>query len=168
MRPGSIHAAFGAKEALFCTALERYAAIGEKTLAETLARAPTPLAGLAAHVRMLGRLMSGKPAAHAFMLVKTLLETPDDDPLRGSVERKMREVETAFADAFRDARNAGEILPTEDPERLAARLQASIFGLRAYAQRSDVGDTADRLTEDIARSRRCRTAIECPRPVREF
>lgn len=152
MRPGSIYAAFGSKEALFCATLDRYASIGQGNLADTLASARSPIAGLAAHVRMLGRLMSGDPPSRACMLVKTLLETPDNDPvLRRSVERMMREVETAFADAFRDARNAGEIPPGSDPERLAARLQASIFGLRAYAQRSDAGDTAEQLADDIAR-----------------
>jgi len=57
----------------------------------------------------------------------------------------------AFADAFRHARDAGEIPPGSDPERLAARLQASIFGLRAYAQRKDAAETAGILAEDIAR-----------------
>jgi len=152
MRPGSIYAAFGSKEALFCAALERYASIGQGNLAETLARAQSPIAGLAAHVRMIGRLISGTPPSRACMMVKTLLETPDDDPvLRRTVERMMREVETGFADAFRDARDAGEIPPGSDPERLAARLQASIFGLRAYAQRSDAGETTQRLADDIAR-----------------
>jgi len=151
MRPGSIYAAFGSKEALFCAALDRYASLGQRNLAETLARAPSPIAGLATHVRMIGRLMSSTPPSRACMMVKTLLETPDDDPvLRRTVERMMREVEAGFADAFRDARRAGEIPPGSDPERLAARLQASIFGLRAYAQRSDAGDTTERLAEDIA------------------
>lgn len=151
MRPGSIYAAFGSKEALFRAALDRYAATGQGALAETLRQAPTPIAGLAEHVRMLGRLVSGNPPSRACMLVRTLLETPDDDPvLRGSVERMMREVEAAFADAFRAARDAGEIPPGSNPARLAARLQASVFGLRAYAQRSDAGDTAAHLAEDIA------------------
>lgn len=152
MRPGSIYAAFGSKEALFGAALDRYAQTGQRALADTLAGAPSPVAGLAAHVRMLGRLMSDNPPSRACMLVKTLLETPDDDPvLRRSVERMMRALERAFADAFRDARDAGEIPPGSDPERLAARLQASIFGLRAYAQRSDAGETTERLADDIAR-----------------
>ncbi|GAW34600.1 HTH-type transcriptional repressor ComR [Roseovarius sp. A-2] len=152
MRPGSIYTAFGSKEALFCAALDRYAINGQRNLAETLAKAQSPIAGLAAHVRMIGRLMSGNPPSRACMMVKTLLETPDDDPvLRRTVERMMREVEAGFADAFRDARRAGEIPPGSNPERLAARLQVSIFGLRAYAQRSDAGENTQRLADDIAR-----------------
>jgi AcrR family transcriptional regulator len=152
MRPGSIYAAFGSKEALFCAALDRYASIGQETLRDTLNKASSPISGLAAHVRTIGRLMSGNPPSRACMMVKTMLETQDDDPvLRRTVQRMMREVETAFAAAFRDARRAGEITPDADPERLAARLQASIFGLRAYAQRSDAGGTTERLAEDIAR-----------------
>ncbi|MEI4235067.1 TetR/AcrR family transcriptional regulator [Roseovarius sp. D22-M7] len=152
MRPGSIYAAFGSKQALFCAALDRYAAIGKATLAEAIVREPSPISGLAAHVRMIGRLLSSDPPSRACMLVKTLLETPDDDPmLRQPAEKMIREVEMTFADAFRHARDAGEIPPGSDPERLAARLQASIFGLRAYAQRKDAAETAGILAEDIAR-----------------
>ncbi|MEI4264237.1 TetR/AcrR family transcriptional regulator [Roseovarius sp. D0-M9] len=151
MRPGSIYAAFGSKKALFRAALDRYATIGQEALAVTMVKAPSPISGLAAHVRMIGHLLSDGPPSRACMLVKTLLEAPDDDPmLRQSVEKIIREVETTFAAAFRDARDAGEIPSGSDPERLAARLQASIFGLRAYAQRSDATETAGSLAEDIA------------------
>ena len=152
MRPGSIYSAFGSKEALFRAALDRYASAGRAALEDTMARAASPLAGLAAHVRMLGGAACKPAPSRACMLVKTLLETPDDDPgLRQSVEDMMRDTEAAFAQAFRAARDAGEIAPDADPDHLAARLQAAIFGLRAYAQRSDAVDRIDRIAEDIAR-----------------
>lgn len=152
MRPGSIYAAFGSKEALFRAALDRYAAAGRSALNEALAQSASPIAGLAAHVRMFGAITRGALPSRACMLVKTLLETPDDEPeLRRSVEELMRQTETAFAEAFRAAQATGEIAPDADPEQLAARLQAAIFGLRAYAQRTDAATRVERIAEDIAR-----------------
>jgi hypothetical protein len=119
---------------------------------ELLSRAPTRLAGLAAHVRALGCVAPGSVPSRACMLVKTLLETPDDDPvLRQLTEDMMRKVELAFANIYRAARDAGEIPETADPERLASRLQIEIFGLRAYAQRTDSGARVAALADDIAR-----------------
>lgn len=152
MRPGSIYAAFGSKEALFRAALDRYAAAGRSALEEALAQSGSSIAGIAAHVRMFGGIVRGDLSSRACMLVKTLLETPDDEPeLRRLVEDMMRQTETAFAEAFRAARDAGEIAPDADPDQLAARLQAAIFGLRAYAQRTDAADRVERIAEDIAR-----------------
>ncbi|PWK60947.1 TetR/AcrR family transcriptional regulator [Roseicyclus mahoneyensis] len=152
MRPGSIYAAFGSKEALFREALDLYVSTGQADLAMTLSGAASPIAGLAAHVRSLGGILRGKAPSRACMLVKTLLETPDDDPvLRRSVEEVLRRVELIFHDAFRKARDEGEIAADVDPELLAARLQVAIFGLRAYAQRTDAADRVEKLVEDIAR-----------------
>ncbi|QFS81708.1 HTH-type transcriptional repressor ComR [Roseivivax sp. THAF40] len=152
MRPGSIYAAFGSKEALFRAALDRYSTAGLTALEEALAQSGSPIAGLAAHVRMFGGIARDALPSRACMLVKTLLETPDDEPeLRRSVEDMMRQTERAFAAAFRSARDAGEIAPDADPDQLAARLQAAIFGLRAYAQRTDADDRVARIAEEIAK-----------------
>ncbi|WP_417677097.1 TetR/AcrR family transcriptional regulator [Pseudodonghicola sp.] len=153
MRPGSIYAAFGSKEALFAETLKLYAERSQAQFDRTIAEAPTPLAGLAAHVRALGCPPEGKaPPSRACMLVKTLLETPDDDPgLRRLTEERMREIEAGFASAFRAARDAGQIAADTDPDRLARRLQAAVFGLRAYAQRRDAGAGVAELAADIAR-----------------
>lgn len=152
MRPGSIYAAFGAKEALFKSALELYAASNRQTFNAVLANAPSPLAGLAAHVRNLGEQIAKPVPARACMLMKTILETPDDDPaLRGAAEAMMRQVETGFADAFRAAQKAGQLAASHDPAMLAARLQAEILGMRAYAQRSDAAARIQAIADEIAR-----------------
>jgi AcrR family transcriptional regulator len=151
MRPGSIYAAFGSKEALFRAALDRYASAGRMALEDTLAKAESPVAGLAAYVRALGGIAGRDMPSRACMLVKTLLETPEDEPaLRNAVEEMLKQSEMAFADVFRAARDAGEIAPDSDPARLAARLQANIFGLRSYAQRSHVSVRVEQVAEDIA------------------
>lgn len=152
MRPGSIYAAFGSKQALFGETLHLYADLSEKRFQEMLERGPTRLAALAAHVRSLGCPAQRDAPSRACMLVKTLLETPDDDPvLRRQTEALMRKTEAAFASVYRDAQAACEIGPEADPDRLASRLQAAIFGLRAYAQRTDSADRVAALADDIAR-----------------
>ncbi|GHE02925.1 hypothetical protein U879_08960 [Defluviimonas sp. 20V17] len=152
LRPGSIYAAFGSKEALFAEALRRYAGQSRDQVRQSLKAAKSPLAGLAAHVRALGCVRPEAAPSRACMLVKTLLETPDDDPvLRPQTEEMMQGMEAEFAAAFAAARAAGELPDSADPERLARRLQAEIFGLRAYAQRSDAQGKVAELAEDIAR-----------------
>jgi AcrR family transcriptional regulator len=152
MRPGSIYAAFGSKEALFAETLHIYARRSREQLRQTRVAKASPLAGLAAYVRALGCIQADAVPSRACMLVKTLLETPDDDTvLRRLTEEIMEGMEAEFAAAFRAAQTAGELPDGTDPERLACRLQAEIFGLRAYAQRSDAQDKVARLAEDIAR-----------------
>jgi AcrR family transcriptional regulator len=151
MRPGSIYAAFGSKELLFAQTLQNY---GARSLAQVrqFQAEGSPLAGLAAFVRALGCSATGDTPSRACMLVKTLLETPDDDPvLRRQTETMMQAMEAELAGAFREAQAQGAIAQTADPDRLARRLQSAIFGLRAYAQRSDARDKITELAEDIAR-----------------
>jgi len=152
MRPGSIYAAFGSKEKLFRSALELYAERSRTALHEALSEAASPLEGLATHVRRLGRAMQAPGPAKACMLMKTLLEAPDEEGvLRGAAEDMMRQAEAAFRDAFQAAKDAGQIPADKDPARLASRLQSEIIGLRAYAQRSDASGRIESLSEDIAR-----------------
>lgn len=152
MRPGSIYAAFGSKEKLFRSALTLYAETSRASLYNTLSAAASPLEGLATHVRKLGRAMEASAPAKACMLMKTVLEAPDDEGvLRGAAEDMMRQAETAFCEAFQAAQHAGQISADKDPARLASRLQSEILGLRAYAQRSDASSRIEDLSEDIAR-----------------
>lgn len=151
MRPGSIYAAFGSKEALFSETLKLYAETSHAQFREAVEAEPSRLSGLANHVRRLG-CADGHAPSRACMLVKTLLETPDDDPgLRAQTEELMRGMEAMFARVFREAQDRGELDAAADPQHLASRLQAEIFGLRAYAQRTDSREKVARLAEDIAR-----------------
>ncbi|WP_108125085.1 TetR/AcrR family transcriptional regulator [Saccharospirillum mangrovi] len=152
MRPGSIYAAFGSKEALFIEVLRRYAENSQQQLNDILAQASTPLEGLAAYVRYLGKALAEPSPSRACMLVKTLLETPDGDPvLRQATEEFLRNTEVAFTKAFQAAQASGNIGAKADPDQLACRLQAEIFGLRAYAQRTDAVQKVAALADGIAR-----------------
>jgi len=156
MRPGSIYAAFGSKEELFERALERYTQTSRSVLSAAMVGAEGPLEGLAAHIRGLGAAMSAPRdtamPSRACMLMKTVLEMPAEDAaLRQVAEAMMRATEGVFAEAFRSAQAVGDLPAEADPDHLAARLQAQILGLRAYAQRSDAGERIKALAEDIAK-----------------
>lgn len=153
MRPGSIYAAFGSKENIFDEALRMYAETSRDLLEASLSAAPSKVVGLANYIRDLGCADPEKTPSRACMLMKTVLETPDDDPvLRQTAETLIRDIESGFADVFKQAQASGELSPDDDPDRLASWLLMQTFGLGAYAQRSDANDRLMRLTEDIAES----------------
>lgn len=152
MRPGSIYAAFGSKEALFRLALDRYGAEMGAQTARIFDAAPTPLAGLAAYLRSLGGLRDSDAPSYACMLMKTVLELPPgDDPARAAAEALLARAEAGFAKQFAAARDLGELAAIADPARLGRRLQINVMGLKAYAQRG--ADSADlrAAAEDMAR-----------------
>lgn len=152
MRPGSIYAAFSSKEGLFAAALDDYARRSLADAEEAMAAAPSPLAGLAAHVRALGACPLSVAPSRACMLVKTILEMPDDgSPLRIRAEAALSRMEALFTARFVAAQEAGELPPGADPVRLGRRFQASVIGLRAYAQRTDGAAAVSDIAEDIAR-----------------
>lgn len=152
MHPGSIYAAFGSKEALFGETLQLYSKQSRELLRRNLEAASSPLAGLAAHVRDIGCTNRSSVPSRACMLVKTLLEMPDDDPvLRQRTEEMMNHLEADLAAAFTAAQAAGQLAETAQPHLLASKLQAEIMGLRAYAQRTGTDDRVNQMAEDMAR-----------------
>lgn len=152
MRPGSIYAAFGSKEELFVEALHLFGQRSRAAFVESINAAESPLAGIAAHIRAFARRTTDDAPSRACMLVRTVLETPDSDPLlRQEAEDQMRKTEALFADAYRQAIEAGDLPHDTDPERSARRLQTELFGLGAYAQRTDISEHVVSVAEDIAR-----------------
>jgi Transcriptional regulator len=151
MRPGSIYAAFGSKEGLFAEALRLYSGKTQAGLADMLSGNGPYLEALANYVRRLGGQNRTEVPSRACMLVKTILEMPDDDPkLRGLAEELIDRMETALERALRMAQLEGELPADADPARLAGRLQAELIGLRAYAQRINAEERVAQVAEDIA------------------
>ncbi|MEM8822124.1 MAG: TetR/AcrR family transcriptional regulator [Pseudomonadota bacterium] len=143
LRPGSIYAAFGSKDGVFVSALDRYAETGAARLADLQDR-HGPLGALKAHVLALAE----DPApARACMLVKTLLEAPEG-PVREAAATNLRAMEDVFAKLFHAAQDAGEIAAHHDPDRLARRHQSDVTGLRATLERPDID--AHALAQEIA------------------
>lgn len=146
LNPGSFYAAFGSKDALYALALKRYAQEGVARLTALAERL-----GAKGALQEQPRLVieaTGVPAK-ACMLAKTYAELQaKDHELAGQAGVHMAEMKACFADLFRSAQEAGEIGPDHDPERLAARYQSDLLGLRLSAERSDVD--AQAVAADIA------------------
>ena len=151
MRPGSLYAAFESKENLFIETLSLYSQRSRQAFDDAVQNAATPLQGIADYVRSFVAPNRVGAPSRACMLVKTVLETPDDDPLlRRKAEELLGSAEAMFARAFERAKAVGELPPEADPERLARRLQTEIFGLGVYAQRVDRAEIIAELGEDLA------------------
>ena len=134
MRPGSIYAAFGNKEALFKETLEKYAVLATEEFEQTLAQTSSILQGISLYLRNIAVMTSSESPTKACMLVKTLLEfTPEDKAFSEPAKAYLDEFERGFTDAFKLAQQRGEIGRAQSPERLGRLLQTNVIGLRTMA-----------------------------------
>jgi len=146
LKPGSFYAAFGSKDALYALTLERYAQDGVARLM-ALAEELGPLNALRAQPRIV--IDTTLMPARACMLAKTYAELQaKGHDLAEQAGNHMVEMKTCFSTLFRRAQEAGEIGPDHDPDRLAARYQSDLLGLRLSAERNDVN--AAEIAADIA------------------
>ncbi len=146
LKPGSFYAAFGSKDALYALALERYAQDGVANMT-ALAEKLGPLGALKAQPRLV--VAASELPTKACMLAKTYAELQaKNHDLSAQARSHMVRMKACFADLFRRAQKAGEIGPDHDPDRLAARYQSDLLGLRLSAERDDVN--AVEIAADIA------------------
>ena len=146
LKPGSFYAAFGSKDALYALTMECYTREGVARL-KALAKKLGPKGALKAQPRLV--IEAVENPTKACMLAKTYAELQaKDHDLADQAARHMTEMKACFAELFRSAQNAGEIRSEHDPDRLAARYQSDILGLRLSAERKDVD--ADEIAADIA------------------
>jgi AcrR family transcriptional regulator len=131
MKPGSIYAAFTSKENLYLLALERYFEKSRKGFRDQIARAASPLSGLAAHFRAYTLLASKDVARQACMLTKTLVDTSTTEPTIADQTRSyLIAMQQEFSEVFKRAQVAEEVDPSAEPDRLARRFQANLSALR--------------------------------------
>ncbi|SDX70756.1 transcriptional regulator, TetR family [Ruegeria halocynthiae] len=146
LKPGSFYAAFGSKDALYALALERYAQEGVARMT-ALADDIGPKAALQTQPRLVAE--GTEMPTKACMLAKTYAELQaKDHDLAARASAYLAEMRACFASLFRRAQEMGEIDLKHDPERLAARYQSDLLGLRLTAERGDVDALA--IAEDIA------------------
>jgi AcrR family transcriptional regulator len=146
LNPGSFYAAFGSKDALYALALERYTQDGIARLT-ALADNLGPKAALMAQPKRV--IEDALAPTKACMLAKTYAELQaKDHDLAQRAAAYLDQMKACFANLFRRAQAAGEIRPGHDPDRLAARYQSDLLGLRLSAERSDVDARA--IAADIA------------------
>ncbi|BFM21466.1 TetR/AcrR family transcriptional regulator [Gilvimarinus japonicus] len=152
MRPGSLYAAFGSKQGLFLEALDAYTAAMERDVEEHIGATGGVLPGVMAYLRwlLLGRDSDAGVTTPACMVVKTLLESTDDeDPLRGKATLLLRKVEQGFTDALEQAKAAGELRANVDCRRMARLLQTQVMGVRSFAQSGANEQQLQQLLDDI-------------------
>ena len=150
MKPGSIYAAFQSKEALFRATLDRYSGRMEADLSSLIAESDSPLSALQQHLLGLADLTPCDRPSTTCMLVKSLLEVPNEGDLRAFIIAHLDRIEAVIADALRRSWETGEISSDIDPERLARWLQTSIFGLKVQAQRETDPQRMRDLCSDLA------------------
>lgn len=154
MRPGSIYATFGSKDALFQEALDYYARMAIAELERTLSKYPSsPLQGLAAYLRLLGSLRDQALPSNACMLVKSLLELGvKEESALCKVESMLAKIESCFTTSFIESQRIGELGRQLNPVLLAQRLQAEVMGLRSFAQRKVDSSVVHEVAEAMASS----------------
>jgi len=162
MRPGSIYAAFGSKEALFRSALMAYYDQLREGMTRVLASHDRVLEGLSAYLRQLAveatmQAEDGESApVPACMMVKTLLEVTVDTPdLGDTVNDLFDRIERDLTATLEGARDQGELAPEVDCARLARLWQAQIIGLRTFAHRHVDRQAVTLLAEDMIQALRC-------------
>lgn len=150
MKPGSIYAAFHSKEALFRATLDRYAGRMTAEMQAMIQTSPSPLAALQRHLEGLADLAPCNRPSTACMLVKSLLEVPQEGDLRAFITAHLDRVEQVIGAALRAAQDKGELPPSVDTARLARRVQTYIFGLKVQAQRETDPQRMHDLCQDLA------------------
>ncbi|WP_299592733.1 TetR/AcrR family transcriptional regulator [uncultured Microbulbifer sp.] len=151
MRPGSIYATFGSKDALFQEALERYAERGQAEVSRIFAAHASPMAGLTAYIRGLGEIRDKGLPCPSCMLVKSLMELGDrEQNARQRVEALLAGMEGLFVEQLRAAQAAGELAKTEDVTLLGRRLQSEVMGLRTFAQRNVSSEQISHMAHAMA------------------
>lgn len=151
LKPGSIYAAFESKENLYLLALQRYFERSRQGFRNHMARAASPLAGLAGHFRSYAALAPEDASRQACMLTKTLVDTKTTDPkIAEATQIYLDQMGKEFAAAFAAAREMGELPPDADPDRLARRFQANVTALRVELHRGSSRGAIQDLSEDMA------------------
>ena len=151
MRPGSIYAAFGSKDALYGEALANYARLGGVELERHMVQYDSIIEGLQAYLRnIVCSTLSASPS-RACMIVKTLLETSNTHgDLASQADQLLKAIEQTLTGLLEQAQTQGELAAGIDCARLARLVQAQIMGLRAIAERKLTGPQLADLAEDMA------------------
>ncbi|WP_458789529.1 TetR/AcrR family transcriptional regulator [Yoonia sp. MH D7] len=151
MKPGSIYAAFDSKQNLYLLAIERYFEASRTGFRAQMAKAATPLTGLAAQFQNYADLAQDDPARRACMLMKTIVDTTSTDPkIADASKQYLDQMCVEFSESFEAARASGELPSTADPKRLALRYQANISALRVELLRGTPRGDILKLAADMA------------------
>ncbi len=135
LRPGSIYAAFGSKEALFKETLRNYTDMALSKIEALKGQYDSPTEALKALVKNFVIDSQTDAPNGVCMLAKTLCElTEDNQELIEITKNHLEEISNEFTALIQQAQMIGEIDGTKDAKELANYLQIQITGLRVFAK----------------------------------
>jgi AcrR family transcriptional regulator len=135
MRPGSIYAAFGSKDALFKEALRNYTDMGIAKIKQCRSEHNSPIESLKAFVKY-QVIDSQEDAPNGMcMLTKTISElTQEHQDLLDATRTHLNEIAAEFVHLVKEGQALGEVDKNKNAKDLATHVQIQIAGLRTYAK----------------------------------
>ena len=152
MRPGSIYAAFGNKEALFKICLLNYAEQSRLALDKYAGLNSNPIKAIYDFIKnMAVKAEEGK--INNCFLVKSISELDGNNAhLRQYAQNGLKEVESGFEALFLEAQEKGLIKQESNPARLAKWMQIQVMGLRSYSNSQDNASDVGIMLDEIFNS----------------
>ena len=127
----SLYAAFGDKQGLYLSALERYESAAVARITTTLSNSKSPLDGIVAFIdRIIDDILAGPGRRGCFIGNCAAELARQDRTVAAHVRQSIERVQNTFRDALVQARDAGQLGKNVDIDALAAFLMSSIQGLR--------------------------------------
>jgi TetR/AcrR family transcriptional repressor of nem operon len=135
MRPGSIYAGFGSKEALFLQVLDCYVAQSLSKIDEYNRLAPHPLEALknfvSGYIFVDGKLEN----CRVCLLVKTVSESETSQPkLHAHALLGLQQMQQKFTELFTQAQQLSLLSSAADTKQLGKWLQMQMMGLVIYSK----------------------------------
>lgn len=145
----SLYAAFGSKQSLYLSSLDRYEDASAKRIAAALAR-PLPFHAATTNflAEMINDIVAGPGRRGCFIGNCTAELSRHDRTAAARVKRSLARIEAAFRDGLIRARERGEIAASAEVDALARFLTAGIQGLRLVGKANPDRDALN----DIART----------------
>ncbi|MCQ8878723.1 TetR/AcrR family transcriptional regulator [Pseudoalteromonas shioyasakiensis] len=150
MRPGSIYAAFGSKEGLYCEAIKDYALFMQNQLLSALNEHESILDGLTAFVKKV--LIEDAECAPSMlcMLVKANNEFTEDEPTLKLLSNDLaNQFEAFLTTLFEKAQHTKELGTKLTAVEYARYFQIQFTGLRSYLNRPNTQALADALIDQM-------------------
>jgi AcrR family transcriptional regulator len=135
MRPGSIYAGFGSKEALFLQVLDCYVTQSLNKIDEYNRLATHPLEALKDFVNGFIFVEGNLDNCRVCLLVKTVSESETSQPkLHAHALLGLQQIEQKFTELFTQAQQLKLLSQAADPVQLGKWLQMQIMGLVMYSK----------------------------------
>jgi len=127
----SLYAAFGDKQGLYLSALERYETAAVGRITASLSSSKSPLDGIAAFIdRIIEDIVAGPGRRGCFIGNCAAELARQDRTVASHVRQSMDRIQNTFRKAIVQARDAGQLPQNADVNALAAFLMSGIQGLR--------------------------------------